>query len=379
TELTVANTTTVAAAPQATGGPIDGPTVVTGLDLEITSRIEVRAMQAQPAQGTTSATGLIKLTRNADGVWSGTGNLASSTEVTSSVSCQTTNITGDGTYDWVVRDVHAGPELGANLRVGMDSGPTNESPDTVSSDLCGTPSDSTMNTWENLFFDAYRPNYLKNGGFLVDGWTILDPAAWTTGGAVAEAHWSGACTGPDLGLPGMSVKLLDCSDITTFRLIVHVGPATSTQTEGPGPAATSDGGAGATLEPGQTLPPGSGPISGQPPGGCIDFGSCLGQYAIFILIGAVAIVGGGLLAWSRLGGNAAGIPLKAQAPTLGATGSDVAIEPLDLDADKLGSLDADKLGTVDAWKLGDVKLGDGSLSPLEPPGSELPPPPGPTR
>jgi hypothetical protein len=132
------------------------------------------------------------------------------------------------------------------------------------------------------------------------------------------------------------MKLLDCTDITTFRLIVHVGPATSTATEPPVPGSSADGGPAATAGPGQTLPPGSGPVSGGPLGGCLDVGSCLGQYAIFIVIGAVALIGGGLLIWSRLGAGASAFPQKVAGPTLGATGSDVAIEPLELEDDKLG-------------------------------------------
>jgi len=152
---------------------------------------------------------------------------------------------------------------------------------------------------------------------------------------------------------------------------------------------------------------GAGPVATLPPdatpsglaAGCSDFQSCLGQYAIIVIIGAVALLGGGVLLWQRLasGGNSPGFPTGNLTDKLAPIDSSKYDTAATLDADKLapidsskydtaGTLEADKLapidsskydtaGTLDADKL--APIGE-SLPALEPASSPLPPPPGST-
>jgi hypothetical protein len=210
-----------------------------------------------------------------------------------------------------------------------------------------------MNTWENLFFDTYRPKY-GSAGFRVDGWTAVGgPEVWTSGGVVAEATWTGHCG---------STFILGCTDHTTFKLtavVTGTAPASSVPL-----ASVSD--AELPLITPQPLGGGAAPIATLPPdlaagglpGACTDFQSCLSQYAIFIIIGGIVLLGGGLLLWQRLA----------------STGDDGF--PTENLADKIAPIDSSKYdtaGTLDADKI--APIGE-TLPPLEPSSSPLPPPPG---
>ncbi|MGH9888655.1 MAG: MSCRAMM family protein, partial [bacterium] len=190
TEGTIANTTSGAVA---TGGK-----PIIGLELEIDSTIGITKMQAMPAEdksSRTSASGRIALTGDESAGWHGSGTLASSTNVSVAMQCASITITGEGAYDWTVFDVHAGPTVGADaITVDMDAGQVVENPDTSVFDACGTPTESPTNTWENLFFAAYSPGHYKARGYRIDQWRAVGgPEAWTTGGVIAEATWTGTC------------------------------------------------------------------------------------------------------------------------------------------------------------------------------------------
>jgi len=215
-------------APTLGGG--GGGTPIIGLELQIDSAIDVSTFMAQPTQnGHTTASGTIALQGDATSGWHGTGNLASTTDLQATLSCQVTKVTGSGTYDWLVSNVHAGPGVSADaVTVDMDSGPISENPDKVVTDACGQTFDSTTNTWENLFFDVYRPRY-QSAGFRVDGWKAVGgDDVWTSGGTVATATWTGACN---------STLILGCKDQTTFTLTAVV---TGTATGPSATAASSD-------------------------------------------------------------------------------------------------------------------------------------------
>ncbi len=352
TELRIVDTT-------GPGGGVAASLEVTALALEIDSEIEIRAFNAMKvAGGVTTATGRIDLNGPAgSGPWSGTGTLASNTS-SGTAACPSIHLSGAGTYDWVVRGVHAGPEVPASeITVDMDSGPINESPDKWSMDGCsGTTFDGTMNTWENLFFDAYRSRY-QAAGFRVDNWTFVDGgAAWKTGGLVAEANWTATCA---------TSLVLDCTDRTTLRLYVTVtanGPqVTPVATQGSGdPIAvtpgSSEGAIAATAGPGA-----SGGIGPSGPG--VDCGvKCGGLPLLPIVIGGlVLIVGAGLFFLRLFGSNQV---VKVEGPDLTATGNDVPISPIDIA--KIPPLEMGKLPPIDFEKIQPIDPTLAKLEPIDP-------------
>jgi hypothetical protein len=319
TELTIPNTT----------GAADGGELgeVTSLELEIESTIEIRALNGIPvANGKATAVGRISLEADGSGGWRGSGRLASTTTSDSATSCPSIEVHGKGIYDWVVREASVGPEVAAaDIRVSMDSGPVNETPDSYVADYCTAPFDGTLNTWENLFFDAYRSRF-GSAGFLVDDWTIVGGAeAWTSGGVVAEATWTGDCT---------TTLVIDCTDHTTFRLYgtAKVVPATpSPEPEG------AAGTASPTTSPSVSLtaaPSGAVATDGQSSDGggtsvACDAGSCDSPPLLPIVIGGGVVITLAFLAWLRFMGSRQVVPLPVQPPTLnGAGGIDPAMETL---------------------------------------------------
>jgi hypothetical protein len=188
------------------------------LELEIDSAVTpTRLSGFSVPLGEASARGRIPLNRDGGtGPWSGAGTLSSATS-TGSGGCPVIHITGEGSYDWVVRSAIAGPEVtnAADLSLDMDAGPKTEQPDEFTADTCQTTLTGTMNTWENLFFTVYRDRYGPKG-LHVDGWTLVaTPDTWKTGGLVATAHWSGSCA---QNLSAIETKSIACTDATTFKL-----------------------------------------------------------------------------------------------------------------------------------------------------------------
>ncbi|HJP87655.1 MAG TPA: hypothetical protein VJ850_01310 [Candidatus Limnocylindrales bacterium] len=369
TELRVIDTIDApSAAPAPSGGP-SGPTEVTGLDLEMTSTITITRF-TYPTTGTSKATATIPLEQQPDGTWRAKGTVQAVTS-TKAGSCPTIAITGSATYAWQVLDVHAGADVApGDMTLHMDSGPTGDAQDSMTIDACAFKDDSPIDTWPALFFNAYSEK--RSGlGFLVDGWKIIDANAWKVGGPVAEATWTGACASP----------LYECKDTTTFRLLVRAGPAQPAVTGEPAPGA-SGGTGGPAASPGATFASDGG-LTGGPAPTCTDLNSCFSQYWIFGLVGGVAILGGGLLVLRRLTGRAPALTepmldanktgpdgLSLQTDTLGK------LDPT-LDADKFGTLDADKFGAVEPDTIGGpIKFDSGQLGSLEPPSTDLPPPPG---
>jgi hypothetical protein len=246
------------------------------------------------------------------------------------------HITGDGAYDWVVRSAAAGPELDATATVvHMDSGPITEAPDTVTIDLCSDPFTSSMNTWENLFFDVYRSRFQAQG-FRVDGWTVVGGAeAWAAGGVVAETEWSGRCA---------STTVLDCSDTTTFRLIAVVTGTAPEATVGPVGGAISTAGPAASPPATASGAPESAVVPGTSPGlvpaspgavACADLG-CLASPPMILVglgLGAVVIGGGVFLRFRGAGRTGDVLPAKVEPPTLdGSAAPDTPMTELTLDA-----------------------------------------------
>jgi hypothetical protein len=405
TEATIVDTTTP---PTQTGGGGNGVgTPIIGLQLEIQSSIDITKFQGQAVDsGQTGAAGTIALDGDAASGWHGTGSLDATTALKAVLSCQTITVAGKGVYDWVVRGVHAGPAVAAAaITVDMDSGPIEESPDKVSTDACGQTFDSTLNTWENLFFDTYRPKY-QSAGFRVDGWTAVGgPEVWTSGGTIAEASWTGHCN---------TTLILGCTDHTTFKLTAVVEGTTSAS---PVPAASESDAGLPVITPEPLGQAGAGPIATLPtdlnptglPNGCTDAASCLSQYAIVIIIGAIGLLGGGLLLFQWFTSRGEALPKESltakiepidtskfdTAPTLDAEKLppiDGTLQTIDtskfdtaptLDAEKLPPIDGtlqtidtskfDTAPTLDADKV--APIGE-TLAPLEPTSSPLPPPPG---
>ncbi len=127
-----------------------------------------------------------------------------------------------------------------DIVVHMDNGTINESPDPWTADgtARGLTLTGTINTWENPFFLVHGPIDYKTNGFEVQGWTIKGtPATWTSGGLIAEAHWSGTCANTKPVIPACRrvsrpcrpgcrrpQNVVDCSEATTFRLYATVPP-----------------------------------------------------------------------------------------------------------------------------------------------------------
>jgi hypothetical protein len=333
TELTIPNTT-------GTGGGGGKPGEVTSLELEIDSTIDVRRMIWPVTSGKTTVVGRIALDADGSGGWRGSGSLASTTTSGPGAGCPSIEIHGKGTYDWVVREAHAGPEVAAaDIRVSMDSGPVNESPDTGVTNDCVQLSDSSTNTWESLFFDVYRRSRYGPASFLVDKWTLVGgPEAWTDGGIVAEATWTGDCT---------TTGILECTDHTTFRLYGAATVVPPSPSSSPGPV-----GAVATASP-ITSPsaaptaassdavPSDGPSgdSGGAPVAC-DAGSCESLPILPIVLGGGLVITLAFLAWLRFMGSRQVVPLPIQPPTLnGAGGIDPALDTLAVGDATIGQIE----------------------------------------
>jgi hypothetical protein len=275
--------------------------------------------------GRASATGRIRLERDAaTGTLHGTGNLAAKTTSAKSA-CPSIQVSGEGAYDWVVNAVVASPETAiADIVVNMDSGPIDEQPDGFVADMCSTTFDGQLNTLENLFFGAHAGDF-SSKGFRVVGWTPGDADAWTSGGLIAEAEWSGT----------FSQAGSACTEATTFRLYgvaVAVAPEASPEASG-GTSSTASPDASASASraagsPAVALPsdPGAAGACGDP-AGCP--GAPTGPIAIVVILAAIAAVVAGTL-WLRTRGPMPPAPVDA---VPGAT----------LDYDKL---DYDKLPAV---------------------------------
>lgn len=210
-------------------------------ELEIDSKISLTKIAGLPANATAKAKGRITLEKVLDDTWRGEGTLISTTTSRGSA-CNTVHVDGQGVYDWVVSKVVMSPTTPAqDIVVYMDNGTINEAPDPWMVTFCpgGPTLTGTLNTWENPFFLVHGPKDYKTNGFEVRGWTIKGTAAtWTSGGLIAEAHWSGSCaaTGPVIpglpsgfptmppGVPSAS-SVVDCSEATTFRLYATVPPS----------------------------------------------------------------------------------------------------------------------------------------------------------
>ncbi|HEX5589678.1 MAG TPA: carboxypeptidase-like regulatory domain-containing protein [Candidatus Limnocylindrales bacterium] len=362
-----------------------GGAPVIGLTLEIDSRIEITMLGGMPLdRAVATVRGRIALSGDTTtGRWVGSGSLVSET-TSGRPACPGISISGAGTYDWVVRSATVAPDR--EIVVNMDSGPISESPDTSSTDTCNGVLDSTMNTWENLFFQIYRPRFQAEG-FRVDGWKAIDPAAWTAGGVVAEATWTGSCpvqTVPGLpsGLPTLP-PILECRDATTFRLVadvIGIGPPASGDPGSGGGGAVVPSPAVATADPG--APSGSPPLVPTPAGATeCGLGGCDGSLLLPIVIGGILIVlGGGFLGFRFLGGRQV-MPLPLQGPNLPASagldptvaelsldGGDLKLPTEGLDADKL-PLEYDKLMTepldVDVSKVEPLDPGFSKVEPLD--------------
>ena len=360
---------------QAGGPPTTG--LVPTLELEIDSTIRIRTLNALPVpDGVASARGRIRLEGDAgSGTWQGNGELASmTTSSASGATCPSIAISGEGRYDWQVRNVSAAPGARADRIVAdLDSGPTVEQPDTFVMDACTEPIDGTLNTWENLFFVVHGADYGRMG-LHVDGWTLVDGGAWETGGVLAEATWSGRC--PD-------ARILDCDETTTFRLHVVLVPGTSPgASPGDGGAApsASAGGAGAidASTPRPAASAGGAPIIDPPLAAeaCDDVTSCVPVLPILAVAGVVALLIGGstLLLRTRVARTAAldapGAQVdyatvdieKIAAVDLAAAGNEVPMTELELSASKVepSSLIDAEIGDVQIGdiKIGDIKLGD---------------------
>jgi hypothetical protein len=213
----------------------------------------------------------------------------------------------------------------------------------------------------------------------VDGWRLVDGAeAWTSGGTIAEARWTGSCA---------TALVLGCSDSTTFRLVAVVIGTVSATPE-PGASAETPTSSGNTPAPGASsaaTPGASGDfVPTGPAVSCTDLLACLGGTPILIGAGVLAaVLAAG--AWLRFGrGRPPALPEKVVPPDLsGGAGPEPPINPLTIDDAGLldaGSLRADKLptdkvsvDTADPVQLDPIKLEAGLGPPLE---SDLPPVPG---
>ena len=189
------------------------------LELRIDSTMRVTKYNGFAAGTDLSVQGEIQLQRDpATGTWSGTGELASLTTSDRS-GCNAIEISGFGSYDWVVRDVIASPGLPADqIRIHMDAGPISEQPDSFNLPLCsgGAPLTGTLNTWENLFFLLHRGFYKANG-FEVDdlGGGASDTSTWQPGMKLGGISWVGSCEFVE------ELKALASCDATTdFELVV---------------------------------------------------------------------------------------------------------------------------------------------------------------
>ena len=181
------------------------------LELSIESDITITKLGGVGVSGATSAEGEIRLKKGADGLWSGTGTITSTTQVSSG--CGGVTIPRSvGTYDWVVRDVSAAP--GGTIEAWMDARPASESPDAGIVNLCPGSVATTLNTWENLFFVAHNRDFGAKG-FHVTGWDALQPP-WQLEQAFAFAVWDDNCSGP-LAQPGAG-QIVGCTGATTMYL-----------------------------------------------------------------------------------------------------------------------------------------------------------------
>ncbi len=316
-ELTITDTTGAATDGVATGAAT--------LELEIDSEISITKLGGMPvAGGVTTAKGRISLQPDAPDAWHGSGTLDSVTTSGKSTTCPGIQVAGSGPYDWVVRSVHAGPDISVDaITVDMDSGPINETPDSAKADMCSLTTDSQLNTWENLFFDAYRSRY-AGLGLHVDGWRAVGgPDVWTAGGEVAEATWTGRC---------VSTFVIECADHTTFRLFGHAGVAAPSPGTGGGATAsesvTPSSLAAAVTTPVATLPGAGGQSACADPGGCPGL-----PVGPAIAVGALVAAGIGGLLLLRFLGSRGSAPLPVQPPQLnGSAGPDPAMETLAPDA-----------------------------------------------
>jgi len=168
------------------------------LELEIDSTIEITKYTNLATLATASAKGTIRLTGDpATKAWSGRGTLDSTTVTDPGIhGCNTVILSGQGQYDWVVREVIAEPGTAdRDVQVWMDAGPINEQPDNVTIGLCPSGSlPGTANVWGNLFFGIFQVFYQAKG-FHLDGLNngMPDPDLWTTGFVLGESRWVGSC------------------------------------------------------------------------------------------------------------------------------------------------------------------------------------------
>ena len=180
------------------------------LELEIASKVTPTALTGMAVvDGSATAKGRIRLTEAEPDHWRGNGTLTSKT-TSKRAGCRTVHVRGNGSYDWQVRDVVAGPDIGVgDIVVDIDAGTAVESPDGFTAYTCPVNLEGTMNTWENAFFEVYRAKYGPNGLRVTD-WTLSATAdTWKQGGLVATATWTGTCLDP---------ALLACTDKTTFKI-----------------------------------------------------------------------------------------------------------------------------------------------------------------
>jgi hypothetical protein len=106
-----------------------------------------------------------------------------------------TSYKGSGTYDLevVFASVDARNQL---VLVGIDSGPEEESPDTVTFEGCGPVKrwTGTFNTWENNFMLANQEDLRPGQGILLSGWDWkATDSTWTSGGLVASLTRNEKC------------------------------------------------------------------------------------------------------------------------------------------------------------------------------------------
>jgi hypothetical protein len=151
--------------------------------------------------------------------WSGSGTLTSKTTTDPGISgCQTVRIEGEGTYDWVVREVVAEPGMAEGaVDVWMDAGPIDEMPDDITIGLCpeGTLP-GTVNLWGNTFFGVFSAFYGAKG-FHLDGLNNGDNGeVWVGGVELGELKWLGAC---ELSLPEELLTSCTISALFTLRVV----------------------------------------------------------------------------------------------------------------------------------------------------------------
>jgi len=199
------------------------------LELTIDSEIGITKVDSFITDATATATGTIRLTpTGAPGKWSGTGTLDSVTATSLGVGgCQTAQIYGVGTYDWVVREVTAAPGMAeGDIEIWSDSGQRRENPDTITSLLCPAGAvTNPYNTWENFFFLVFRGFYGPNG-FQVDGLSDgpADTSEWEHDMVLGTDTWVTTC-GISL-LPEQLRQYTDCAASVTWTLKV-IDPSVS--------------------------------------------------------------------------------------------------------------------------------------------------------